>query len=219
MKSAVVLLLSLLSTACRPGGHAEHSKPLGHRFERAEDYAARWDDPARDAWQMPAEVVARMQLAPGMTVADIGAGTGYFLKYLSAAVGPGGRVLALDIEPDMIRYLGERAARDGLPNVSPKLVLTDDPGLPEGAVDRVLIVNTWHHIPDRAAYARRLARGLAPGGVVFIVDYTLESEEGPPKRERVSPEAVAEELRAGGLTAEILAEPLPRQYIVVGRLP
>src|SRR5262245_21758508 len=143
MKRALLPLILLLSPGCRagaPAGHAEHAAPLGRRFERAEDYAARWDDPARDAWQMPAEVISRMQLAPGMTAADLGAGTGYFLKYLSAAVGPSGAVLALDIEPDMIRYLGERAAREGLANVSPKQVLPDDPGLPGGAVDRILIV-------------------------------------------------------------------------------
>lgn len=218
-RALCLFLLLSLAPACRSGGHGAPHGPLGHRFERAEDHAARWDDPSRDAWQLPSEVLGKMQIEPGMTVADLGAGTGYFMKHLSAAVGPTGRVLALDIEPDMIRYLSERAQREGLTNVGAQLVTPDDPKLAPASVDRLLTVNTWHHIPARGTYAKRLAEALAPGGAVFVVDYTLETEEGPPKKERLPPAQVAEELRQGGLEPEILEEPLPRQYIVVGRKP
>jgi SAM-dependent methyltransferase len=204
-------------------GHAEHGHagpaPLGHRFESADDYAARLENPERDAWQKPEHVVSLMQIRPGMTVADVGAGTGYFLPYLSRAVGPGGKILGLDIEPDMVRYMKERAAREGLANVEARRVATDDPGLAPGSVDRVLIVNTWHHIPARRAYAGKLAGALAPGGIVYIVDFHMDSAHGPPRRHRLPVETVLKELQDAGLQAEILAEELSEQYVVAARLP
>ncbi|MBI4586267.1 MAG: class I SAM-dependent methyltransferase [Planctomycetes bacterium] len=217
-------LLSMLVSCAQPGPHQhprgeDHGQhgPLGRRFEKAEEWARKFDSPERDAWQKPGEVVSSMQLARGMTVADLGAGTGYFLPSLSRAVGDSGTVLALDIEPGMVRYMEERAQREGLKNVKPLLVPWDDPQIAPASAHRILIVNTWHHIPDRTAYAGKLARGLAPGGTVTIVDFTLESSKGPPRHERVPPAKVVEELRAGGLVAEVAAEDLPEQYVVVGK--
>jgi SAM-dependent methyltransferase len=199
-------------------GHHGHG-PLVHRFENAETWAKQFDDPARDAWQKPAEVVAAMQLAPGMLVADIGAGTGYFEPWLSRAVGAGGSVLALDVEDDMVRYLRERGAKEHWENVTPGKVAFDDPKLPPGRVDRVLIVDTWHHIDAREAYSAKLLAGLSKDGRVFIVDFTLEATHGPPKMHRLAPEQVVRELTAGGLVAEVLPVKLPDQYIVTGRRP
>jgi SAM-dependent methyltransferase len=198
-------------------GHAHGAGPLVHRFERADDWVAAFEGPERDAWQKPAEVVAAMRLAPGMRVADLGAGTGYFLPHLSRAVGPAGAVIGLDIEQDMVRYMTERAARERLANVTARRVSPDDPGLDPGSVDRVLVVNTWHHIPERPAYAAKLKAALRPGGAVVVVDFTDAARVGPPKEHRISAEAVSAELRAGGLSPEIIAENLPEQYIVVGK--
>jgi predicted methyltransferase len=225
---ATVAAASLLCSCAAPDpthnaeakpGHGHSHGPLVHRFEDAERWAKDFDAADRDAWQRPADVVALARIEPGMTVADLGAGTGYFLGWLSRAVGPHGTVLALDIEPDMVRYMTARIEREALRNVRPLLVPHDDPRLPAGAVDRVLIVNTWHHIPERPEYVRKLAAGLAPGGAVVVVDITLESAKGPPREHRVRPEDVARELEAGGLVARILAETLPEQYAVDGRLP
>ncbi|MGK3993540.1 class I SAM-dependent methyltransferase [Sorangium sp. So ce1024] len=198
------------------GGHAHGGGPLVHRFERAEDWVAAFEGPERDAWQKPAEVIAAMRLAPGMRVADLGAGTGYFLPHLSRAVGPTGAVVGLDIEADMVRYMTERAARERLANVTARQVSPDDPGLAPGSVDRILVVNTWHHIPDRPAYAAKLKAALRPDGAVVVVDFTDTARHGPPKEHRIAAEAVAAELRAGGLSPQIVAEDLPDQYIVVG---
>jgi predicted methyltransferase len=200
-------------------GNGHGHGPLVHRFQNAAEWAKDFDDPARDAWQKPAEVIAAMRLAEGMIVAEVGAGTGYFLPHLSRAVGPRGRVLALDIEPDMVRYMRERAAREGLANVEPKVVALDDPGLAPGSVDRVLVVDTWHHVDARAAYAAKLRAALRPGGAVYIVDFTKDSGRGPPPHHRLAAEEVARELTAAGLAAEGIAETLPDQYIVVGRRP
>jgi ubiquinone/menaquinone biosynthesis C-methylase UbiE len=190
-----------------------------HRFEHAEQWAKEFDDPSRDSWQKPELVVAAMQIAPGMTVADIGAGTGYFEPHLSRAVGPNGRVLALDVEPDMVRYLIARAAREQLANVDARQVAPDDPALPAASVDRVLIVDTWHHIANRAAYASRLAVALKPGGEVIVVDFRRDAHRGPPPEHRIGPEEVARELAAGGLAVRVTDAGLPEQYVVVGTRP
>jgi predicted methyltransferase len=197
-------------------GHEVHGG-MHHRFEHAEDWVPMFDDPARDVWQRPAEVVRLLALSPGMTVVDLGAGTGYFMRYLSRAVGAEGHVLALDVEPDMIRHLKERAAKEQLGNVEPRVVQPDDPGLPDGSVDRILVVDTWHHIAERAAYSKKLAAALKPGGFALIVDFTKESKNGPPPEMRLNPEQVAEDLAGGGLDAAAVKELLPEQYVVIGR--
>lgn len=190
-----------------------------HHFEHAEQWAEEFDDPSRDSWQKPEVVVGAMQIAPGMTVADIGAGTGYFEPHLSRAVGPNGKVLALDIEPDMVRYLRDRATRERLANVDARQVAPDDPGLPAASVDRVLIVDTWHHIANRTAYASRLVAALKPGGEVIVVDFRRDAHRGPPPEHRIAPEEVARELSAGGLAARVTEAALPEQYVVVATRP
>ena len=121
-----------------------------HRFDDAAKWSKVFDDPARDEWQKPADVVTAMKIVPGMTVADVGAGTGYFTVRLARVV-PRGWVIATDIEPDMVRYLTERAQREQLPNVKAVLAGATDPKLEPGSVDRVLVVDVWHHLDDRVA--------------------------------------------------------------------
>jgi predicted methyltransferase len=198
--------------------HAEHPA-YHHAFENAEQWSKEFDDPSRDAWQQPERVVAAMQLQPGMTVADVGAGTGYFEPHLARAVGDAGRVLALDVQPDMVRHLTERAAREKMANVVARQVAPDDPGLEPQSVDRVLIVDTWHHIDGRAAYAARLRAALRPAGLVVVVDFRLDAHRGPPPEHRIPPEELARELEAGGLKAHVADTSLPEQYVVIGALP
>jgi SAM-dependent methyltransferase len=198
------------------GAPSKPPEPLGHRFHKAMDWVKAFDDPARDSWQKPAEVVKLMKIDPGMTVADVGAGTGYFLSYLSRAVGEKGKVIAVDIEPDMVRYMTDRAAKDKLANVTAQLGATNDPRLPAGKVDRILIVNTWHHIPARVAYVAKLKQALAPGGALYIVDYMPDAKRGPPPEERVSVVQCIAELTSAGMGAQALDETLPDQYVIMG---
>jgi ubiquinone/menaquinone biosynthesis C-methylase UbiE len=221
----VTFALAAIAISCGgPKAHVEephsshaHHGPVGHRFERADDWTKTFDDPARAAWQKPAHVVSLMDIERGARVADVGAGTGYFLPFLSVAVGPSGKVLALDVEADMIRYVKERAERESLLNVEARVVTGNDPGLEKASLDRILIVDTWHHIPERRSYAAKLADALRPNGMVFVVDFTMESEHGPPREHRLEPEKVVAELAGGGLEAKIIPEQLPNQYMVVGR--
>lgn len=197
-------------------GEGAHG-PRGHRFTKPEQYAKRWNDPARDKWQRPEDVMALLEIEEGMTVADLGTGTGYFVPHLAAAVGPTGKVLALDVEESMIEYVQNQVLEQDMEQVEARVVPYDDPGLSDGSVDRVLTVNTWHHINDRETYARKLATGLAPGGAVAVVDYTRDSDHGPPRDHKLAPQQVVRELEAGGFDARVVDEDLPRQYVVIGR--
>lgn len=194
-----------------------HVHALPHDFSDAEHWSRMFDSEDRQEWQKPDEVVALMQIEPGATAVDLGAGTGYFLGYLSSAVGEDGHVLALDVEENLVRFMQERVEREGWKNVEPRRIPYDDPELGDGTVDRVLIVNTWHHIGERPTYAAKLYRALKPGGRVVVVDLTKDSPTGPPPEHRLEPEQIIEELEAGGLEAELVDETLPRQFLVVGR--
>ena len=152
-------------------------------------------------------------------MADVGTGTGYFVPYLSRAVGEGGRVLALDVEPTMIDYVKNRAARDKLNNVEARVVKVDDPEIEKGTVDRIVIVNTWHHIPEREHYGKKLLAALAPKGEVWLIDFTMESQHGPPKAHRIPPDQAIAELRAAGFETRLDTALLTDQYIAIGSRP
>lgn len=192
-------------------GHAHH-----HRFEDAEAWAKQFDDPSRDAWQRPEAVIDFIGLAPDATVADLGAGTGYFAVRLARRV-PRGRVLANDVEPDMVRYLGERAAKEGLDNLVAVQGKPDDPALPE-AVDVAFMCNVYHHIEDRTGYFRKLAAQLRPGGRLVVVDFEKDAPDdvpGPPPEMRVARDVLVAELAGAGFElVRADSDILPHQYIV-----
>lgn len=186
-----------------------------HRFHDADKWAKVFDDPARDAWQKPHEVIVALGLAPDAVVADIGSGTGYFAVRLAHRV-PKGHVYGVDTEPDMVKHLAERAKREGLANLVSLAGAPDDPRLPE-KVDLILLVNVYHHIAAREEYFRKLQASLKPGGRIAIIDFREEAPMGPPKRERISEERVRSELgRAGYAPAETHGF-LPNQYFLVFR--
>lgn len=197
---------------------AHGSQGYAMDFSDVERFAKAFEGPERDAWQKPEEVIKLLDLEPNSIVADIGAGTGYFEGPLSLAV-PSGRVIAIDIEPNMVAYMQRRAKEQGWKNVEARIVSPDDPALGANSVDRILIVNTWHHVSDRERYAQKLASSLRRGGAAVIVDFTADSDLGPPPEHRLAPERVVQELDAGGLRASVVDETLPKQYVVMGRKP
>lgn len=223
MKTGLIITVLIVQT---PGSVANASPPASHPAGADHDqhdasHVAKslnnFESPERAVWQKPGTVVSLLQLWPGNIVADLGAGTGYFEPLLAKVVGPTGRVLALDVEPHLIAYLKRRVKTEGLGNVTVQKVAADDPGLPEGSVDRLLVVNTWHHLPRGAHYAAAMNRALRPGGFVVVVDFTAESPEGPPAHDRLSPATVIAELQAGGFSARTVVESLPLQYVVLGQ--
>ncbi|MDA8020898.1 MAG: DUF4440 domain-containing protein [Thermoanaerobaculia bacterium] len=203
------------------GHHGAHDCPgFQHDFSDVERWAKIFDDSARVAWQKPEHVLDLLQIEPGMHVADLGAGTGFFLGYLSLAVGEHGRVQALDIADSLVDHMRQRAAGAGWSNVEARPVAPDDPAFEPGSMDRILIVDVWHHISNRIEYSAKLRRALSADGRVLVVDFTRDSPEGPPPQHRIPPEKVVAELEAAGLKAWIVEdEDLPRQYVVVASQP
>ncbi len=201
-----------------PGPNAKHDGHGHghHRFENAEQWAEQFDDPSRDAWQKPDAVIAFLAPAADAVVADLGAGTGYFAVKLAAAV-PQGKVLANDIEPDMVRYMGERAEKDGLSNVIAVQGSAGAPDLPEPA-DIAFMCDVYHHIDDRPAYFAKVREQLREGGRLVIVDFRKDAAAdapGPPPAMRVAHDALVAELSAAGWThVRSDRETLPHQYIV-----
>jgi len=201
--------LFLLAPAC-----AQQSEQRMHqRFSDAERWSQIFDDPARDAWQKPAEVIRALKLAPNAAVADIGSGTGYFAVRLARAL-PQGRVYGVDVERDMVRFLSERAAKENLPNLSSHIAEEEDPKFP-AKVDLVIVVDTYHHLPVRSRYFERVRAGLKPGGRVAIVDFKPESPTGPPRRHRIPPETVKAEMERAGYRLSEEHGFLPYQYFLI----
>jgi FkbM family methyltransferase len=196
---------------------ASAQAPQAHRrsFAGAEGWARVFDDPGRDEWQKPQQVIEVLRLAPDAVAADIGAGTGYFTVRLAQAL-PGGRVIAADLEPDMVRYIEQRARQMKLDNVTAVQAAADDPRLPV-EVDCVLVANTYHHIGDREAYFRRLSAMLRPGARVAIIDHRPDSPTGPPAAMRVPAQTVKAEMQRAGYALDAEHDFLPRQHFLVFR--
>ena len=186
---------------------------MEHRFDDPERYAKSFDDPARDGWQLPDRVIDALKLSPDASVADIGAGTGYFSVRLARAV-PQGKVYAVDVEPSMLEYIRKRVAGAGLSNVETVRAGAGSPNLPK-AVDVVLIVDTYHHLPARATYFRDLTKSLTPRGRVAIVDFRKDSPEGPPPEFRFEADQIIDEMRLAGYAVEARHDFLPRQHFLV----
>lgn len=218
MKRFLPLLLAFAAglaafPAAAQGSHHSHQ----HSFGDAEKWAKEFDDPARDEWQKPAEVIKALALAPDAKVADIGAGTGYFSAKLARAV-PKGKVYAVDVEADMVRYLGERARKEGLANLVPLKGDAETPNLPE-PVDLVLIVDTAHHIEKRRTYFHRLRGSLTPGARIAVIDFTADSKIGPPPAGRIATSKLHSELSESGYRLVASHTFLPNQFFVVYQAP
>ena len=125
----------------------------------------------RDQWQQRDRVVESLQIRPGERVADIGSGGGYFLFSLAKAVGPDGKVYAVDVDEEMNELVSRRAKKEGVGNVEVILAKPDDPLLPSSGVDLIFTSNTYHHIDNRVNYLKNLHKYLRPNGRIAIIDF------------------------------------------------
>ena len=193
--------------------------PGRDRYKNPKDldgYIAAQEAPDRAAWQKPDQVLDALALRPGQVVCDIGAGPGYFALRAAKRVGEKGRVFAVDVEPKILDVLRARIDKAGVRNVTPVLALPADPLLPPRSCDLVLIVDAYHHFPDRPRYLGRLAALLAPGGRLANVDWHKETKGfGPEPGHRVAREDFLADAAKAGL--RLVAEPkfLPHQYFLV----
>jgi ubiquinone/menaquinone biosynthesis C-methylase UbiE len=194
-------------------GHDHHGK---HRNpEDLDSYIARMEDPDRAEWQKPDEVLRALRLAPGQVACDIGAGPGYFALRMAKTAG---QVFAVDVEPRMLQGLIKRIVKSGLRNVTPVFAVDDDPLIPLGACDLILVANTYHHFPDGPAYLSRLSRSLRPGGRIANIDFhKRELPVGPPVEHKVARDDFLREAREAGLELAEEHDFLPNQYFLVLR--
>lgn len=193
------------------GGHSHH-----RRHGNPEDLAAyvkRMEEPGRDAWQKPDEVIARLGLSNASVVCDIGAGPGYFALRLAKQAR---HVFAVDVEPQLLGVLRERLTAARVTNVTPILAQGDDPLLPDASCDVILVVDTFHHFPDGVAYLQRLKRALRPGGRVVNIDFhKRELPVGPQLGHKVSREDFLTSAKKAGLTLQAEHTFLPHQYFLI----
>ncbi len=210
-RSLLITLLCALTPALPAAAQTPHTHE--HSFGDAQKWSQVFDDPKRDEWQKPHQVIQALKLKPDAVIADIGAGTGYFaLRF--AHMAPQGRVYAVDTEPGMVKYLTDRAHGAGLKNIVAVHALPDDPRLPEKA-DLIIFVDVYHHVEERVRYFGKLKERLRPGGRIAIIDFRMDSPVGPPVSARIAPERVKAEIERAGYTLSQTHEFLPNQYFLI----
>ena len=174
------------------------------------------ESPDRAAWQRPDQIMDALQVADGATVADIGAGAGWFTIRLAQRVGPNGIVYAQDVQRQMLEAIRRRVSREGLTErVETRLGSDNDPNLPVGALDAVLVVDAYQEVEGRVLFLQNLARALKPNGLIGIVNYKPgQGGPGPDENVRVDRASVEADARAANLRI-VAAEVLPYQYLLI----
>jgi predicted methyltransferase len=214
------ILLSVLVSGVAGIGARENpsqSPPRNPRLFAPQDLGL-LEPPDREAWQKPDQVMDALHVAEGTTVADVGAGGGWFTVRLARRVGPNGRVYAVDVQRLMIQAIERRVQREGLSNVvTPVLSEPEDPGLPANArTDAVLMVDAFHEMANPVLMLRNVARTLSPHGRIGIIDYREgEGGPGPPPEERVPPAVVVAQASTAGLKILEQHTFLPYQYFLI----
>lgn len=189
----------------------EISQVMGHQ-------AAGWlERPEREKEEKPKLLMQLLDLKPGMTVADIGAGSGYHTRRMAKAVGPEGKVMAVDIQPEMLKILSDKMTAEGSRNVVPILGKIDDPNLPDASVDLVLMVDVYHEFSHPYEMMEGISRSLKPGGRVAFVEYRGEDKEVPIKPHHKMTEAqLKKEMTAQPLNwSKTVSDKFPWQHLII----
>jgi len=212
----LLILLSLGASARGQDAVPRDQHQMHQLHQDPKSYIGALEDPQRDAYQKPHEVLTALRLKPGEVIADIGAGSGYFTFRLSHFVGEKGKVYAVDVSPDMILHINRRIRDLKVNNVVSILADPDDPLLPERSVDRFFFCDSWHHIENQAKYLAVIKRILKPGGQVVMIDFhKKELPVGPPPEMRVARADVINQLSKNGFRLAKEHTFLPYQYFLV----
>jgi ubiquinone/menaquinone biosynthesis C-methylase UbiE len=219
MKTSIAQFLWMLLPALLVAQDAPKHKTAQEIQKLHQDskaYIAMLENPQRDAEQKPEEVIAALGIREGETLADIGAGSGYFSFRFARKVGGSGRVYAVDVSADMVLYMNRRIRDLGLKNVVTVLSAPDDPLLIDASINRFFICNTWHHIQNNNRYLALMKKMLKPGGQIVIVDYQKkELPVGPPPEMKLAREDVMRQMESGGFKLAQEYTFLPYQYFLV----
>jgi predicted methyltransferase len=214
--ACVATLIAVLIGGCKPEGR---TTPAGEHYDDKVAALASFEEPDRDKWAMPARVIEVLKIQPGMDVADIGAGSGYFTRRLATAASAG-TTYAVDVDADFKSYIEDHRAQWQTPNIVTRLAVYEHPLLPVGSVDLVFISNTYSFLQDRHGYFTAVLKALRPGGRLAVIDWRVEAEcpraLGCPKpNERVPKSVAIEELTQVGFTVLEEHEFLEYQYFMI----
>lgn len=175
--------------------------------------------PEREDEEAPAKAIDALGLKPGMVVADIGAGSGYYASRMAKRVGPAGKVYATDIQPGMIAILERRIASEGLTNVTTVLGAMDDPRLPAQSIDLAIMVDVYHELQEPQVFLQRLKAAFKPGGRLVLLEFRKEDPKVPILEvHKMSVAEVKQELEAEGYVLDRVIDVLPWQHIIVLRV-
>jgi SAM-dependent methyltransferase len=214
LASAFMLAMALAVAAQQTGVH-----PLsGRRYAQTMGVeGADWlDRSERDLEEDPDRAINVLKIEKGSAVADVGAGSGYMTIKLSKRVGPQGKVYANDIQPGMLDLLNKRLVKNKITNVTTVLGTQDDPKLPPGALDLILMVDVYHELSQPQVMLRQLRAALKPGGRLVLLEYRKEDPDVPIRPEHKMSVADAKlEVEAEGFTLTKTNEDLPRQHILI----
>jgi SAM-dependent methyltransferase len=220
--SAVVIAAAAGCSRATPTGTAAAADPpgtyMGRTLATPMSYqGADWlDREDRETTEQPEHVLDVLAVKEGMTVADVGAGSGYFTVRIAKRVGPRGRVLATDLQPEMLDLLRTKIAAAKLFNVVPVLATESDAKLPRNELDLVLMVDVYHELPRPAATLAQVRGALRPGGRIALVEYRGEDRDVPIKPEhKTTLVQIRRELDANGFAFQSSDESLPQQRIIV----
>ena len=172
--------------------------------------------PEREDEEAPSKALDALDLKPGMVVADIGAGSGYYASRIAKRVGPTGRVYATDIQPGMIEILDRRIKSEGLSNVTTILGGMDDPRLPPASIDLAIMVDVYHELQQPQLFLQRLKGTFKPGGRLVLLEFRKEDPKVPILEvHKMSVAEVKQELEAEGFVLDKVIDVLPWQHIIV----
>src|SRR5215218_8964590 len=175
--------------------------------------------PERENEEAPSKALDALALKPGMVVADIGAGSGYYSSRIARRVGPTGRVYATDIQAGMIELLNRRIKTEGLSNVTTVLGGMDDPKLPPNSIDLAIMVDVYHELQQPQIFLQRLKETFKPGGRLVLLEFRKEDPKVPILEvHKMSVAEVKQEMEAEGFALDRVIDVLPWQHILVMRV-
>jgi len=179
--------------------------------------AAGWlERPEREREEAPMKLLEALKLKPGDVVADIGAGSGYFTFRIAEKIGPRGKVLAVDIQPEMLTLIRQKMKAAKVENIEPILGAESDPKLPENSTDLILMVDVYHEFSHPYEMMVNMLKALKPGGRIVFVEYRLEDPEVPIKLvHKMSQKQVLKEMEVHAVKWEKTIDILPRQHIIL----
>jgi protein-L-isoaspartate O-methyltransferase len=173
------------------------------------------ESPDRAAWQKPEQIMDVLHIADGSSVADIGAGAGWFTIRLARRVGPNGVVYSQDVQREMLEAIRRRVSREGLQNVQTRLGDGSNPNLQVTGLDAIVVVDAYQEVEDRVTFLKNLAQALKPNGLIGVVNWKPgRGGPGPPENVRVDKASVTADVRTAGLRI-VDEETLPYQYVLV----